>query len=658
MKRLTPLLRFRRIAAAAALAAAAFWSGCSDLPNSLSGPDPETAQASLTRIQELDIRPALEAQARHGDQLMAISGVVGHAVGLGANGEPTVVVFTLQPGTRGIPDRVDGIPTRTVVSGMFVAGIADEMVEDRPVPLGVSIGHPDITAGTLGFKVKDLTDSYILSNNHVMANSNKAEIGDNILQPGPADGGSDPADKIGILHEFENINFNGPQNVIDAAIAKIDPNIDPNDVLPVTPDGYAQPSAVPRPATSALINEEVTKYGRTTGRTGGTVVSISGMFDVCYETRGPFRCKESAFFVDQIVIEDGSFSAGGDSGSGIVTDDGNYNPVGLLFAGSSLFTLANPIEAVLFRFGVTIDDGSGGNDPGNNPPTAGDVNTSVDEDPPLPIDWLPDVDDLNMEDVLECSIATQPAKGLASVNSDCTGGTYAPNLDFNGPDPFTYAVSDGSASDQGTVTVVVNPINDAPVASDNGYSATVGTTLNMSAPGVLENDSDVDGDELTPNLVAGPSNAIEFGLNDDGSFFYKSDGTGNDSFTYEASDGTLSSDVVTVTITVSEAADAMHVGNLTPSAINQGSTWDAVVTITIVDTNGVPVSDTAVRGTWSGPGSGNGDCSTTTDENGQCTVLMTGIPKRTSSVSYVVDMVEGSLAYADTGETSITVFKP
>ena len=162
MKRLTPLLRSRRIAAAAALAAAAFWSGCSDLPNSLSGPDPETAQASLTRIQELDIRPALEAQARHGDQLMAISGVVGHAVGLGANGEPTVVVFTLQPGTRGIPDRVDGIPTRTVVSGMFVAGIADEMVEDRPVPLGVSIGHPDITAGTLGFKVKDLTDSYIL----------------------------------------------------------------------------------------------------------------------------------------------------------------------------------------------------------------------------------------------------------------------------------------------------------------------------------------------------------------------------------------------------------------------------------------------------------------------------------------------------------------
>jgi hypothetical protein len=86
MKRLNLLLRSRRVAALAALAVAAFWSGCSDAPDSLSGPDPATTQASLTRIQELDIRPALEAQARHGDRLMAISGVVGHAVGLGRTG--------------------------------------------------------------------------------------------------------------------------------------------------------------------------------------------------------------------------------------------------------------------------------------------------------------------------------------------------------------------------------------------------------------------------------------------------------------------------------------------------------------------------------------------------------------------------------------------
>jgi len=354
------------MAAVAALAAAAFWSGCSDVTNSLSGPDPETTQASLTRIQQLDIRPALEAQARHGDELMAISGVVGHGVGLGANGQPTVVVFTLLPGTSGIPDRVDGVPTRTVVSGMFVP-LTELTTKHRPATLGMSIGHPDITAGTLGFKVKDGSDnSYILSNNHVMANSNNARIGDNILQPGPYDGGSDPADKIGTLVNFVKIKFDGTNNDVDAAIA----SIVYGDVMSHTGDegegyeGYGQPSAV---TTTALADMDVTKYGRTTEGTDGTVYATNATVNVCYKTQGPVRCKQLARFVGQIVITPGSFSAGGDSGSGIVTRDGNY-PVGLLFAGSSSYTIANPIDAVLSAFGVTIDDGSGG--PGNSSPTA------------------------------------------------------------------------------------------------------------------------------------------------------------------------------------------------------------------------------------------------------------------------------------------------
>lgn len=273
MKYLAPLLRSRRVTVAAALAAATLWSGCSDVPNSLSGPDAETAQASLTRIEELDIRPALEAQARHGDDLMAISGVVGHGVGLGANGEPTVVVFTLRPGTDGIPDRVDGMPTRTVVSGMFVV-LTDPTARLRAAPLGASIGHPDITAGTLGFKVKDNSgDSYILSNNHVMANSNNASIGDNILQPGPFDGGSDPGDKIGTLANFVEIKFDGSDNVVDAAIA----SIVYGDVMSYTGDeGYGQPSAVTMPAS---VDMPVTKYGRTTEGTVGTVYATNAMVD-------------------------------------------------------------------------------------------------------------------------------------------------------------------------------------------------------------------------------------------------------------------------------------------------------------------------------------------------------------------------------------------
>ena len=240
------------------------------------------------------------------------------------------MVFTLRPGTSGIPDRVDGVPTRTVASGMFVA-LIDETAGIRPAPLGMSIGHPDITAGSLGFKVKDIVsgNSYIVSNNHVMANSNKASIGDNILQPGPFDGGSDPADKIGTLADFVEIKFDGSDNVVDAAIA----SIVSGDVMSHTGgEGYGQPSAVTKPA---LWGMSVTKYGRTTEGTFGIVDATNATVNVCYKTQGPFRCKELARFVGQIIITPGSFSAGGDSGSGIVTNDGNNYPVGLLFAGSS-----------------------------------------------------------------------------------------------------------------------------------------------------------------------------------------------------------------------------------------------------------------------------------------------------------------------------------
>jgi hypothetical protein len=120
-------------------------------------------------------------------------------------------------------------------------------------------------------------------------------------------------------------------------------------------DGYGAPDSNPTPAALDML---VKKYGRTTGLTEGTVSELNVTVDVCYETLGFFRCKKLARFVDQIGISPGTFSAGGDSGSLIVTQEGN-NPVGLLFAGSSIRTFANLIGPVLTRFNVTIDDGSG-----------------------------------------------------------------------------------------------------------------------------------------------------------------------------------------------------------------------------------------------------------------------------------------------------------
>ncbi|MGH2657359.1 MAG: PKD domain-containing protein, partial [Actinomycetota bacterium] len=131
-------------------------------------------------------------------------------------------------------------------------------------------------------------------------------------------------------------------------------------------DGYGTPSATIINDENQVLGLDVKKYGRTTELTQGQVTEINVTVSVCYEVVFIF-CTKSATFVDQLGIAGGTFSAGGDSGSLIVSQNGN-NPVGLLFAGSDTRTLANRIGPVLDRFNVTVDDGSGGG--GNNPPTA------------------------------------------------------------------------------------------------------------------------------------------------------------------------------------------------------------------------------------------------------------------------------------------------
>ena len=238
------------------------------------------------------------------------------------------------------------------------------------VPIGVSTGHPDITAGTIGARVTDGTDVFALSNNHVYANQNDATLGDDVIQPGTFDGGSLPDDKIGDLFAFEPILFDGSDNTMDAAIALSSTDSLGNS----TPsDGYGTPSST---TVLGSLNQDVRKYGRTTSLTTGTVSEINLTVNVCYE--GFMVCTKSAKFVDQIAISDGSFSAGGDSGSLIVTNDANNNPVGLLFAGSSTRTIANDIGNVLTKFGMTIDGPATSAPPPPPPPPPDGGAVSVD----------------------------------------------------------------------------------------------------------------------------------------------------------------------------------------------------------------------------------------------------------------------------------------
>src|SRR5213075_1478846 len=107
-------------------------------------------------------------------------------------------------------------------------------------------------------------------------------------------------------------------------------------------------------------------------------------------------------------------------------------------------------------------------------------------------------------------------------------------------DSFTYSISDGNGgSDTATVNVTVQNVNDPPVANGNSYTINQDTVLNVAAPGVLGNDTDIDGDALTANLVSGASHGNVV-LAANGSFTYTPAPSfaGSDSFTYRAFDGT------------------------------------------------------------------------------------------------------------------------
>lgn len=333
-------------------------------------PDGGLPEQVLDRYQP-QVQTVMKTQDRHAPGLMALPGVVGTATGLAADGRPAILLlvesFEAVRGAK-IPVALDGVPVRVRVTGKIVplakGGIpgppggsdsSDSCSVDptdrfpRPTPIGVSTGHPAITAGTIGVRVTDGSNVYALSNNHVYAHENLASVGDHVLQPGAYDGGSDPADAMGILVDFEPIVFSASAgNLIDAAIALSSP-VDLDISTPC--DGYGAPRSAP---AEAAINQSVKKYGRTTGLTKGRITGIHATVNVSYGSG-------TARFVDQLIIEPAGFSAGGDSGSLIVVDGkGRYKaddrkPVGLLFAGSSLVTVANPIGPVLERFSVTID---------------------------------------------------------------------------------------------------------------------------------------------------------------------------------------------------------------------------------------------------------------------------------------------------------------
>lgn len=298
-----------------------------------------------------------------------------------------------------IPSALGGVNTDVIEYGEIKAladvldvGTQSLTQKRRPCPPGYSVGHPRVTAGTLGAWVHRGTgnEHYILSNNHVIANSNDAVLGDFIRQPGRADGGDD-SDRFARLTEYVRIRFDGdngngngnggkkssaafgwklwqwpantvaklvgcpyrlvvakpnvvdqPQpNLVDAAVARV---IDEDWVdLDIPEIGEIQGFR------DLELGDRVIKTGRTTETTTGMVETVHATSQVDYGTGNGI-----ATFGDQFIIraDSGDFSQGGDSGSAIVDEDGFAGA--LLFAGGNGVTIANRISHVVSLLGIRL----------------------------------------------------------------------------------------------------------------------------------------------------------------------------------------------------------------------------------------------------------------------------------------------------------------
>lgn len=304
-------------------------------------------------------------------------------VGVGKSKQVVVGVETKMPKSALaskdiVPMFVAGMPTDVIQTGKIYALPKKKSTPTvmrtgryRPAPGGVSIGHYAITAGTLGMPVMKNGVKMILSNNHVLANSNDADIGDEIRQPGAYDGGTS-SDRIGYLHSFKTIVFFGDDddgdngclfshafagmwnavwkyfgpmilwrkiatqfttynsdiyyNFADCALAIPDNGTDlRDDILEIgVPTGFGE----------VEVGDKVCKSGRTTGYTEGTVQAVNAYVQVGYGGG------QLAYFTDQIITT--NMLAGGDSGSLLLAED-KKTAVGLCFAGSDEVGIHNRI---------------------------------------------------------------------------------------------------------------------------------------------------------------------------------------------------------------------------------------------------------------------------------------------------------------------------
>lgn len=337
------------------------------------------------------IRSAIKTQPGIVDDLMRRRNVVACGVGFKLHSgqgttEPSLIVSVTEKQHRSdlasedvIPPVVEDMPTDVIRTGMIVASGIMRNDRMRPARPGLSIGHHQTTAGTLGCLVRRDGETFMLSCNHIFALINRAKPGDAIVQPGPADGGT-LQDKIGELAEFVPLqtrdggpesggaDMSAPQpegcaslltrllqmsgggaptitpvqaptiNYVDAALAR---PYDANTVIPSIID-----AGIPSGVRDPEIGMRVAKSGRTTRLTMGNIMQVDVTVEVIYGS-------QRARFSNQVMAS--PFSRPGDSGAAVL--DMERRVVGMLFSGSDYVAVFSPIRNILESLRVEMVTG-------------------------------------------------------------------------------------------------------------------------------------------------------------------------------------------------------------------------------------------------------------------------------------------------------------
>jgi hypothetical protein len=328
-------------------------------------------EAKAAIEEQLDRRVGEHVAALAVDSHSGVGNIQGVAVGVGdeisslaagaAPGVSTLTVFVAEAVSTdevrsalmdlGVGGAGDKLPVQVVVTGIIEA--QPHRFRERPAPGGISVGHVNVTAGTLGClsvgrQAPRKDRVLMLSNNHVLADVNAGRAGDCITQPGQADGGSCPNDQVAVLERFVPIDFSAA-NYVDCATGWCWPDRVRRELVYLS-GGRPAYFRIGNTPTAPVVGMEVGKSGRTTQLTKGRITAVGASVNV---DMGGGRIAQ---FRDAMSIQasSGDFSLGGDSGSVIWNWASGARPVGLLFAGGSGTTFANRMDRVLAALDIQL----------------------------------------------------------------------------------------------------------------------------------------------------------------------------------------------------------------------------------------------------------------------------------------------------------------